>query len=121
MEVVPGISSIMAAAALLGAPLSYRDDVFSVIPATLQRETIIDRLSRCDGAAIIKLGRHFPKVREILRELGLIDRALYIERATWVNQRVIPIEEVQLSDITYWSLILIPSNSYGKISHCHPQ
>ncbi len=121
VEVVPGISSIMAAAALLGAPLSYRDDVFSVIPATLQRETIIDRLSRCDGAAIIKLGRHFPKVREILRELGLIDRALYIERATWVNQRVIPIEEVQLSDITYWSLILIPSNSYGKISHCHPQ
>ena len=111
VEVVPGISSVMASAAMLGVPLTYRDDVFSIIPATLEGEVIREHLKMADASAIIKLGRHFPKVRSILEDLGLLDRAVYIERATWENQRIVPIREVELSEITYWSLILIPSNT----------
>jgi precorrin-2/cobalt-factor-2 C20-methyltransferase len=111
VEVVPGISSVMASAAMLGQPLTYRNDIFTIIPATVEGEIISDRLKKADAAAIIKLGRHFPKVKAILEELGLLERSLYIERATWPNQRIIPIQDVKLSDITYWSLILIPSQT----------
>jgi precorrin-2/cobalt-factor-2 C20-methyltransferase len=111
VEIVPGISSVMASAAMLGVPLTYRNDVFMIIPATLESKSIGDRLKMAEAAAIIKLGRHFPKVRLLLEELGLLHRALYIERATWPNQRIVPIKEVALSDITYWSLILIPSET----------
>jgi precorrin-2/cobalt-factor-2 C20-methyltransferase len=109
VEVVPGISSVMASAAMLGVPLTFRNDIFTIIPATLDGEIIGDRLQKCDAAAIIKLGRHFPKIKSLLQKLGLLERALYIERATWPNQRIVPIQEVQLSEITYWSLIIIPS------------
>jgi len=111
VQVIPGISSVMASAAMLGVPLTYRNDIFTIIPATLEAEIIKENLTRSDAAAIIKLGRHFPKVKSILAELNLLDRACYIERATWENQRIVPIKEVNLSEITYWSLILIPSET----------
>ncbi|GCL55478.1 precorrin-2 methyltransferase [Microcystis aeruginosa NIES-3806] len=111
IEVVPGISSVMASAAMLGVPITYRNDVFSIMPATLKAEILRDRLAFIDAAAIIKLGRHFAKVRDILEELGLLERALYIERATLPNQQIIPITEVDPEAVTYWSLILIPSQT----------
>ncbi|MCD8486581.1 MAG: precorrin-2 C(20)-methyltransferase [Desertifilum sp.] len=110
-EVVPGISSTTASAAMLGAPLTFRDDVFIIMPATLDAQTLRDRLAGVDAAVIIKLGRHFAKVRTILDELGLLDRALYIERATQPNQRIIPITEIAPAEVPYWSLILIPSQT----------
>ena len=105
-EVVPGISSTMASAAMLGAPITFRNDVLSIMPATLEADILRDRLALVDAAVIIKLGRHFAKVRAILDELGLLDRALYIERATQPSQRILPITEIDPAEVPYWSLIL---------------
>ncbi|XGV86165.1 MAG: precorrin-2 C(20)-methyltransferase [Limnothrix sp. BL-A-16] len=110
-EVVPGISSTMASAAMLGAPITFRNDVLSIMPATLDAQTLRDRLAVADAAVIIKLGRHFAKVRTILDELGLLDRALYIERATQPTQRIVAITEIDSAEVPYWSLILIPSQT----------
>ncbi len=110
-EVIPGISSTLASAAMLGAPITYRNDVLSIMPATLDEVTLRARLAVADAAVIIKLGRRFAKVRTILDELGLLERALYIERATLPNQQIIAITEVDPAAVTYWSLILIPSQT----------
>lgn len=110
-EVVPGISSTMASAAMLGVPITFRNDVLSIMPATLNTDTLRDRLAVADAAVVIKLGRHFAKVRTILDELGLLDRALYIERATQPNQRIVAITEIDPAEVPYWSLILIPSQT----------
>jgi precorrin-2/cobalt-factor-2 C20-methyltransferase len=110
-EVVPGISSTMASAAMLGAPITFRNDVLSIMPATLDGDTLRDRLAVADAAVIIKLGRHFAKVRDILSELGLLDRALYIERATQPNQRIVSIKTIDPAEVPYWALILIPSQT----------
>lgn len=110
-EIVPGISSTMASAAMLGVPITYRNDVLTIMPATLAAETLRDRLAVADAAVIIKLGRHFAKVRQIIDELGLLHRALYIERATQPNQQIIPITQVEPAAVPYWALILIPSQS----------
>jgi len=108
-EVVPGISSTMASAAALGVPLTYRNDVLSIMPATLDAEVLRDRLALVDAAVIIKLGRHFAKVRDVLIELGQFDRALYIERATMPNQRIRAIADVDPAEVPYWALVMIPS------------
>ncbi len=108
-EVVPGISSTMASASALGVPLTYRNDVLSIMPATLEADILRDRLAVADSAVIIKLGRHFSKVREVLSELGLLSRSLYIERATMPNQRIVPIAEVDAAEVPYWALIVVPS------------
>ena len=108
-EVVPGISSTMASASALGVPLTYRNDVLSIMPATLDADILRDRLAVADAAVIIKLGRHFSKVRDVLSELGLLSRSLYIERATMPNQRIVPIADIDAADVPYWALIMIPS------------
>lgn len=110
-EVVPGISSTLASAAMLGAPLTIRNDVLTILPATLDVETLRDRLTGVDAAVVIKLGRHFAKVRTLLTELGLLHRALYIERATHPDQRIVSIVEVNPDEVPYWALILIPSQT----------
>jgi precorrin-2/cobalt-factor-2 C20-methyltransferase len=108
-EVVPGVSSLTAGASVLGLPLAYRNDVLSVIPAGLQPEILRARLKGCDSALIIKVGRYFEKVREVLRELDLAHRAYYVERATMATQKTAPLDEVDPASVPYVSMIVVPS------------
>lgn len=107
VEVVPGVSSLMACAATLGTPLAARNDVLTVLPATLDDGALTARLADCDAAAIIKVGRHFGRVRDLLARLGLAERAHYIERATLAEQRVVALEAVDAGDAPYFSMILV--------------
>jgi precorrin-2/cobalt-factor-2 C20-methyltransferase len=108
-EVIPGISSIMAGASMLGTPLTYRNDVFMVLSAIASAEFLAERLAIADAAVIIKIGKHFSKVYQVLEQLNLLDRACYIEHATRSNQRIVPIREVDPTSVPYWTLITIPS------------
>jgi precorrin-2/cobalt-factor-2 C20-methyltransferase len=108
-EVVPGVSSVMASAGMLGTPLTYRNDVFMAIMGTLPAEVIADRLRGADAAVIMKLGRNFAKVCGVLKDLGLLERALYIERSTTDRQRILPITEVDPTQVPYFAMIVIPS------------
>ena len=110
-EIVPGVSSPMGAAAAIGMPLCYRNDIFSVLSATLSVEVLTAQLVNADAVAIIKLRRHFDKVRQILSELDLLDRAKYIERATATDQKIISIEDVDPRDVPYFSMIIVPSKT----------
>jgi precorrin-2/cobalt-factor-2 C20-methyltransferase len=107
VEVVPGVSSLTACAAVLGAPLAARNDVLSVIPAPLPEADLRARLENAEAAAIIKVGRHLPKVRKVLRDLGLSARARYVEHATMANQRVLSLDEADEAGAPYFSMILL--------------
>ncbi|WP_016952306.1 precorrin-2 C(20)-methyltransferase [Anabaena sp. PCC 7108] len=108
-EVVPGISSLMACPVSLGVPFTYYNDILTVLPATLPTEMLITHLLATDAAAIMKLGRHFTKVRDVLHQLGIASRAKYIERATTTQQRILPLDEVNPEEVPYFSMIVIPT------------
>jgi precorrin-2/cobalt-factor-2 C20-methyltransferase len=105
VAIVPGVSSLGAAAAAAGWPLASRNDVLSVLPAPLEDDELRRRLAQCEAAAIIKLGRHFARVRNLLAELGLADKARYVERASLGNERVLPLDQV--TGAPYFSMILV--------------
>ena len=107
IEVVPGVSSLTACAAALGSPLSAKNDVLSVIPGPLDADTMAQRLTEADAAAIIKVGRHLEKIRSVLAQIGLSDNARYIERATMAEQRIVPLADVGDGDAPYFSMILV--------------
>jgi len=107
VEVVPGVSSLTACAAVLGAPLAARDDVLSVIPATLETHVLAGLLRDAEAAAIIKVGRHLQKVRKVLGLLGLLERARYVERATMAEQRILPLAAMEDEGAPYFSMILV--------------
>ncbi len=107
VTVVPGVSSLTACAAALGAPLAARNDVLSVIPAPLEEAELKSRLEHVDAAAIIKVGRHFAKVRRVLRQLGMTARARYVEHATMTSQRIKALDGVDEASAPYFSMVLV--------------
>ncbi len=107
VEVVPGVSSLTACAAVLGAPLAARNDVLTVVPATLGEAALKSRLAGTDAAAIIKVGRHFAKVRRVLEELDLVGQARYVEHATMASQRILTLDAVAEDGVPYFSMILV--------------
>jgi precorrin-2 C20-methyltransferase/precorrin-3B C17-methyltransferase len=108
-EVVPGVTSVSAAAAVAGRPLVEGEEVLTVLPGTLPPEELAARLAATDSAAVLKLGRTFEKVRKALTDAGRLDEAVYVERATWDTQRVDPLSEVDPDTVPYFSLALLPS------------
>jgi precorrin-2/cobalt-factor-2 C20-methyltransferase len=107
IEVVPGVSSLTACATVLGTPLAARNDTLAVLPAPLPADVLKARLEASDAAAIIKVGRHLGKVRQVLADCGLFEQAHYIERATLPNQRILPLAEVASERVPYFSMILV--------------
>lgn len=111
-EVVPGVCSMLGGASVLGAPLVYRNQSLSVLSGVLPHEELKRRLADADAAVVMKLGRNFPKVRQVLEELGLARRALYVERATMVNQKIVPLDDVEPMSSPYFSLIIVPGERW---------
>lgn len=111
-EVVPGVSSVVAAASALGAPLAYRNQSLVILSGVLPEGELAARLAGVDAAAVMKLGANFEKVRRVVTRLGLGDRALYIERATMTTERSLPLAEVDPKTVPYFSMILIPGRKW---------
>jgi precorrin-2/cobalt-factor-2 C20-methyltransferase len=113
VEVIPGISSLMACAAVSSTPLVARNEVLNVLPAPMPEEDLRNRLAQPGAAAIIKLGRHTPKVYAILEELDLLDQAQYVEHATMEDQVVRRLSEVNPEEVPYFAMILVRKGSVG--------
>ncbi|MDE1181722.1 precorrin-2 C(20)-methyltransferase [Paraburkholderia sp.] len=111
-EVVPGVCSMLGGVAVLGVPLVYRNQSLSVLSGVLPEDDLRRRLATADAAVIMKLGRNFDKVRRVLTDLGLADRALYVERATMANQRIVPLAEVDPMASPYFSLLVVPGEKW---------
>jgi precorrin-2 C20-methyltransferase / precorrin-3B C17-methyltransferase len=107
--VVPGVTSVSAAAAVLGRPLMERDEVLTVLPGTLPPDELAERLAGTDSAAIMKLGRTFEGVREALSRAGRLEDAWYVERATTDRERSGRIADIDPATVPYFSLALLPS------------
>jgi precorrin-2/cobalt-factor-2 C20-methyltransferase len=93
---------------VLDAPLAARNDVLTVLPAPVDDDRLAAALETADAAAVIKLGRHFARVRGVLDRLGLAERARYVERATMgERQRILPLDAVDPAAVPYFSMVLV--------------
>ncbi|MFE9255615.1 precorrin-2 C(20)-methyltransferase [Streptomyces sp. NPDC006879] len=108
-EVVPGVTSVSAAAARLGEPLCEAEEVLTIIPGTLPEEELTARLASTDSAVVMKLGRTFPTVRRALERAGRLEDARYVERATMAGERTAPLGEVDAESVPYFSVAVLPS------------
>lgn len=107
IEVVPGITSLTAAAAVLGRPLAARNDTLAVVPAPLEVNALERRIAECDACVIIKIGRHLDKLRRVVDRLGLLSSAHYVEYATMDRQRTSALADITTDSAPYFSIVLI--------------
>jgi len=106
-EIVPGVTALSGATAAAAMPLARHEDVLTVLPGTLPVPELARRLADTEAAVIMKLGRNFEGVRDALRQAGMLDRAVYVERATRDSQRVMPVADVPADTVPYMSVIVV--------------
>lgn len=109
-QVIPGVSSMMASNCVAGVTIASRNESLVVLPAPMDSEDLLRRLQLCDAAIIMKVGRHLDKVIDVLATLGLSEHALYIERATMDNQKILSLEAVRGLEAPYFSMVLVQKN-----------
>ncbi|MFF5568307.1 precorrin-2 C(20)-methyltransferase [Streptomyces sp. NPDC012623] len=113
-EVVPGVTSVSAAAARLGAPLVEGEEVLTILPGTLPEEELTARLASTDSAVVMKLGRTFPTVRRAIDRAGRLADARYVERATMSGERTGALADTDPDSVPYFSVAVLPSRVDAK-------
>jgi precorrin-2/cobalt-factor-2 C20-methyltransferase len=111
-EVIPGITSITAAAAAARLPLGHYDEPIALVPATMPPQKLMGLLASCERVVVMKVGRHLEKVRDALAAAGMAESAVLVENATLQNQRVRPLAVVTEAQVPYFSLIIAGRKRY---------
>jgi len=106
IEVVPGITSLTAAAAAISRPLAARNERLKVLPAPLETDVLRGELESAESIAVIKVGRHFDRVRTLLEETGHGPSALIVEHASGDKQTITPLRDFAADARPYFSIIL---------------
>lgn len=88
VEVTPGVSSVMAVPAVTGVPLADGHERIAILPGTSGLDDLDEMLARFDTVVLMKIGPEMPRVIDALERAGLLDRAVYVSRATMVDQRI---------------------------------
>jgi precorrin-2/cobalt-factor-2 C20-methyltransferase len=104
-EVIPGVTSLSAAAATCLRPLAVRDQPLAVIPATAPPRRVEALLREADRAVILKVGRNAARVRQALAAARMLKGAALIENATGVAERVRPFDAAG-DEVPYFALVL---------------
>lgn len=114
-EVVPGISSPHAAAALLRSPLTQLRESFAVVSGRHDRSQLCEALASHDSVVIMKAGRARPRILDALSESGRIEDAAYLEYIGRDNEFV----ETQVGRLArepgpYFSLFVVTRRERGQ-------
>ena len=106
VEIVPGVNSLSACAAAQSHPLVARSDILTVLPATLDDAALAEAIDRADAVALMKIGRHMPRLRALLGSLGLAARARYTSHASLPHQKALALADAP-DEAPYFSMILV--------------
>jgi precorrin-2/cobalt-factor-2 C20-methyltransferase len=107
VTIVPGVSGMAGCWSAAGEPMTWGDDVMTVLPGTLPPKVLIEKLAATDAAVIMKIGKNFPKIREALSVCGLYERALYVERGTMKGEKIMALKDKTDEVAPYFAIILV--------------
>ncbi len=106
---IPGICSPLTAAAMVGQPLTLRQQKLLVLPALYDAEALQQAIAFADVVVLMKIGAEYQKIWSILKTHRLLEESYIVERASWPQQRIHRNlgDRPQLS-LDYFSLWIIP-------------
>jgi precorrin-2/cobalt-factor-2 C20-methyltransferase len=107
VQVIPGITGMQGCWHATGEPITWGDDVMSVLMGTLPEEDLVVRMQAADALVVMKTGRNLPKVRRALAAAGRLDQAWLVERGTMAGERVARLVDVSDDDIPYFAIVLV--------------
>ena len=88
VEVVPGITGMSGCWTATGEPITWGDDVLTVLTATMAEADLTTRARETDALVVMKIGRNLDKLKRALTAAGRLQDAWLVERGTMPDQRV---------------------------------
>lgn len=107
VQVVPAITGMSAAWTATGEPITWGDDVLSVLMATLPEDELAARMAEADALVVMKIGRNMPRVRAALEKAGKLDRAWLVECASMDAQAVMKLTDADDRVSPYFSIVIV--------------
>jgi precorrin-2/cobalt-factor-2 C20-methyltransferase len=108
IEVVPGISSISAAAARAVVPLASNDERIAIISGNRADKVIRETLENFDTVVFVKMNKVFDRLLIMLEELNLIEKCVYVRRCTTQDEEIIrDISKLKGEKVDYFSLLIV--------------
>ena len=107
VEVVPAITGMSAAWTATGRPVTWGDDVLTVLMGTLPEEELTRRIAETDALVVMKLGRKLPQVARAVEAARRLEEAWLVQYASMEGQNVQPLAEAMDREAPYFSIVVI--------------
>ena len=107
VEVVPGITGMAGCWHATGTPITWGDDVMTVLMGTLPEAELVRHMQSADALVVMKTGRNLPRVRRALAAAGRLGDAWLVERGTMPGQRVVRLADADEGDCPYFAIVLV--------------
>jgi precorrin-2/cobalt-factor-2 C20-methyltransferase len=110
VAVVPGITSITAAAAVAGLPLAVGDERIAIIPATRDMAPVRAALRDFDTVVLLKCAPVFDALLDTLAGAGALDGTVWVRRAGRPEQQVVAGPELgrlRGRTLDYFSILIV--------------
>ena len=108
VEIVPGVSSVMAAAASAAIPLVTHGQRLAILPAVYGIDDLREAIANYDTIVLMKVNRTLLSALANLETLGLAGKGIYVRRASTPGERVVnDLRQLTDEDLDYFSLLII--------------
>ncbi len=111
VKIIPGVSSVMAAAASAGVPLATHGQRLAILPAAYGLDDLSEATSNFDTVVLMKVSPNLVKTLADLEELGLTGQTTYVRRVSTGREKVIKdVTKITDEDVDYFSLLIVKGN-----------
>ena len=108
VEIIPGVSSVMAAAARARVPLVTHGQRLAILPAVYGIDDLREAIANYDTIVLMKVNRVLLDALANLESLGLAGKGIYVRRATTAREQVVQdLRQLTEEDLDYFSLLII--------------
>ena len=107
VQIVPGITGMSGCWTATGQPITWGDDVMTVLMGTLPAADLVGHMQSADALVVMKTGRNLPKIRAALAQAGRLEDAVIVEAGTMPQQTVGRLQDYPHQDCPYFSIILV--------------
>ena len=113
--IIPGVSSVMAAAASSGVPLATHGQRLAILPAAYGLEDLAEVTANFDTVVLMKVSPNIVSTLAELEELGLTGQSTYVRRVSTAREKVIrDLREITEEDFDYFSLLIVKGNTQAR-------
>ena len=101
------ITGMSAAWTATDIPITWGDDILTVLMGTLDKTTLENQLQNTNAAIIMKIGRNLPKIKKALERTGRFYDAFIVEYAAMDKQTVQRLSDYNTENAPYFSIIIL--------------